>query len=863
MPPRTNAKRPISSYRHDSAERVNNPPAGLVNAANDPDAAPKRYAYDPHLDPQLVWAGKAERLSFDVPTVSLHEHERLDPRTIIEAVRRRNGDGQATQPSLFESDAENPPLREAIEFYAHPRNWSNRLVAGDSLLVMNSLIEKEALAGKVQMIYFDPPYGIKYGSNFQPFVNKRDVKDGDDADLTAEPEQIAAFRDTWELGIHSYLAYLRDRLLVARDLLTESGSIFVQIGDENVHLVRLLMDEVFGVDNSMGIITFRTHSPLGVKHLPHSYDYIVWYSKSRSAVKYRQLYVPKEYGEDTPFNFLEDAHGERHRSRETLKAVPEGSRIFRLSTLSSSGYTPSCIFPFDFEGKTYNLAQGKSWRTTEDGMKQLAISRRLYPTGNYLNFVQYHDDFSVMPINNNWGDTYTEMGKTYVVQTSEKIIARCMLMTTDPGDLVFDPTCGSGTTAVVAEQWGRRWITCDTSRVAVTLAKQRLMTALYDYYELAHPDEGVGSGFVYKTVPHITLGSIANNPDIREGMTRAEIDAAIARHAPQETLRDQPRIDASRKRVSGPFTVEAVPALFAHSVDDLVESAGVEEMDEEDAPPQWGAAWSGEASRQEEWRGELAKTGIRGKGGQLIRFARLEALPALRYLHADGHALPEEGDGGGRRVVVSFGPNHAPLERRQVEQAVQEARTLVPPPEIVVFAAFQFDAEAAKDIDETRWPNAALLKAQMNADLLTGDLKKKRASNESFWLVGQPDVEVETIAEGADAGKFRALVRGFDYYDARSGNLYPGGEEKIAMWLLDPDYDGRALYPRQAFFPMAGPNDGWARLARNLRAEIDESLIEAYRGTASLPFEAGPNRRVAVKIVDDRGIESLRALELG
>ena len=867
-------KRPIESYRHDSAARANNPPAGLVNAANDPDAAPKRYAFDPHLDPQLVWAGKAERTSFDVPTVSLHEHERIDPRSIIEAVRKRNGDAQADQPPLFESAAENPPLRQAVEFYAHPRNWSNRLVAGDSLLVMNSLIEKEALAGKVQMIYFDPPYGIKYGSNFQPFVHKRDVKDGDDNSLTAEPEQLAAFRDTWELGIHSYLAYLRDRLLVARELLTDSGSVFVQIGDENLHRVRAIMDEVFGIDNSMGIIAFRTHSPLGVKYLPQPYDYIVWYCKNRSMVKYHQLYVRKELGDDTPFNFLEDAQGERHRLRESAKTAPEGSRVFRLSTLSSSGFTPSCTFPFEFEGKTYELAQGKSWRTTMEGMQQLAASHRLYPTGNYLNFVQYHDDFSVMPINNNWSDTYTEMSKRYVVQTSETIVQRCMLMTTDPGDLVFDPTCGSGTTAFVAEQWGRRWITCDTSRVAVALAKQRLMTALYDYYELAHPSEGVGSGFVYKTIPHVTLGSIANNPDIREGMTRGEIDAAIARHAPQETLYDQPKVDASRRRVSGPFTVEAVPAVSALSVDELAgNSNDSDEFSAYSTPPPHISSLgnaapdsrSNEANRQEEWRGELAKTGIRGKAGQHLRFARLEPLPGFRRLHADGQTLPDaNGDGvASQRVVVSFGPDHAPLERRQVQDAVQEAQTLVPRPEIVLFAAFQFDPEAAKDIDETRWPGVALLKAQMNADLLTEDLKRKRASNESFWLVGQPDVEVETVAEGADAGKLRARIHGFDYYDTQSGNLYPGGKADIAMWLLDPDYDGRSLYPRQAFFPMAGPSDGWARLARNLRAEIDESLIEAYRGTESLPFEAGEHRRAAVKIVDARGVESLRVLDLG
>ena len=862
-------KRPIESYRHDSAARANNPPAGLVNAANDPDAAPKRYAFDPHLDPQLVWAGKAERTSFDVPTVSLHEHERIDPRSIIEAVRKRNGDAQADQPPLFESAAENPPLRQAVEFYAHPRNWSNRLVAGDSLLVMNSLIEKEALAGKVQMIYFDPPYGIKYGSNFQPFVHKRTVKDGDDKDLTAEPEPLAAFRDTWEIGIHSYLTYLRDRLLIARELLTDSGSIFVQIGDENVHFVRSLLDEVFGPSQFISQISFRTKIPLNAAHLPNISDHLVWYARDKSQVKFHRLFDNRETGDGTQFSSALLPDGRVVDASGLSDSEQGNARLFRLTDLMATGYTESCHFEFYLEGRRAYPNPSTSWKTTPEGMARLIQCNRVKWQKSVPRYVFYADDYPVMQVTSQWTDTQGAAGKVYAVQTATKIIQRCMLMTSDPGDLVFDPTCGSGTTAFVAEQWGRRWITCDTSRVAVTLAKQRLMTALYDYYELAHPDEGVGSGFVYKTVPHVTLGSIANNPDIREGMTRGEIDAAIARHAPQETLYDQPKIDAGRRRVSGPFTVEAVPAVSALSVDELADMADFppDPDSEDDAPAESVAVAprSGEANRQEEWRGELAKTGIRGKAGQHLRFARLEPLPGFRRLHADGQTLPDaNGDGAAsQRAVVSFGPDHAPLERRQVQDAVQEAQTLVPRPEIVLFAAFQFDPEAAKDIDETRWPGVALLKAQMNADLLTEDLKRKRASNESFWLVGQPDVEVETIADGADAGKLRARIHGFDYYDTQSGNLYPGGKADIAMWLLDPDYDGRSLYPRQAFFPMAGATDGWARLARNLRAEIDESLIEAYRGTESLPFEAGEHRRAAVKIVDARGVESLRVLDLG
>jgi adenine-specific DNA-methyltransferase len=398
--------------------------------------------------------------------------------------------------------------------------------------------------------------------------------------------------------------------------------------------------------------------------------------------------------------------------------------------------------------------------------------------------------------------------------------------------LVFDPTCGSGTTAYVAEQWGRRWITCDTSRVALTLAKQRLMIAVFDYYQLAHPEEGVDSGFVYKTIPHITLKSVANN----EPPT-------------QEILCDQPFTEKHRVRVTGPFTVEAVPAPAVKPLADL-ETAG--------RPADASIARSGETQRQGGWRDELLKTGIRGKGGQRVAFSRVEPLPGTRWLHADAETKEDKP----QRVVVSFGPEHAPLEQRQVELALGEAETLRPKPRIVVFAAFQFDPEAAKDIDETNWPGVTLLKVQMNADLVTEDLKKKRASNESFWLIGQPDVELEKIATGAHKGKYRVTVNGFDYYNTTTGVIESGGADKIAMWMLDPDYDGRSLFPRQVFFPMAGEGDGWAKLARNLRAEIDTTLIEAYRGTVSLSFEAGKHKQTAVKIVDARGIESLKLIDL-
>jgi len=481
----------------------------------------------------------------------------------------------------------------------------------------------------------------------------------------------------------------------------------------------------------------------------------------------------------------------------------------------------------------------------------LAKAGRIQEAKNQIQYIRFFEDFSVQPITNLWTDT-TQAGfiddKLYAVQTITKVIERCLLMTTDPGDLVLDPTCGSGTTAFVAEQWGRRWITCDTSRIAITLAKQRLMTALFDYYELAHPEEGVSSGFRYRTVPHITLKSIANNPEIKEGMSRREIDAAIKKYADQETLYDQPFIDNSKARVTGPFTVEAVPAP---SVKPLMEI-------ESDQPADASISRSGETLRQSEWRDEILKTGIRARSGEKILFSRVEPLQGTHWLHAQAETredIPQ-------KAVISFGPEHAPLEQRQVALAIEESLSLVPKPKVIIFAAFEFDPEAAKDIDETNWPGITLLKAKMSEDLLTEDLKKKRASNDSFWLIGQPDILLERIKEGENKGKYRVEVLGFDYYNPRTGTVDSGGAERIAMWMLDTDYDGRSLFPRQIFFPMSGPKDGWSRLARNLKAEIDEELIQAYHGRVSLPFELGPHERIAVKIVDDRGIESLRLMDV-
>lgn len=828
--------RDIEAYTHDDKKRTNNPPVGMAQHDKAEEKV-KTYQFDPHLDPTLQWAGKAEGMSFDVPTSSIHIHESIKPHSIIARVMKEYSDVEAGQVrgqmGLFEAETPAERMRrrrESIEFYQHGVNWTNRMIAGDSLVIMNSLLEKEGMAGQVQMVYIDPPYGIKYGSNFQPFVDKRDVKDKKDDDLSQEPEMIKAFRDTWELGIHSYLSYLRDRLLLARELLADSGSVFVQISDENVHHVRELCDELFGVENFVSQIFFQKTGGFNPKYLSNIGDHLIWYAKDKKQLKYRQLLLFKnkpDFG-DPNYTWIELPDGSDRKmsmdERMGRTQIPNGARIFRYGPLQSSG-SASEPQPFEFDGKTYYPAPNNHWKTTLQGLERLKKKGLLLKTGNNIAWKLHWDNYPAMNLANVWLDTqsggFGDSG-IYVVQTTNKVIQRCMLMATDPGDLVLDITCGSGTTAVVAEQWGRRWITCDTSRVAITLAKQRLMTATFDYYKLAHEEQGVGSGFVYKTVPHITLKSIANN----------EIPAT-------ETRYDQPEIDKTKVRITGPFTIEALPAPVVKPLDDI------------------GDAEEDYSAKQTDWRDQLLATGIMGRGGDRLEFSRVEALSGTKFLQAEAETKEETP----RRAVICFAGETKPLDSRMVAMAMDEVERLRPAPKLVIFAAFQFDPEAAKDIDEYIYPGVTVLKAQMNTDLMTEDLKKKRSSDQSFWLVGQPDVEL--IRDGRSKRKFKVKVNGFDYYDVKKGTVESGSTSRIAMWMLDTDYDGMCIEPKQVFFPMGGKKDGWNKLAKTLRAEIDPDLIEKYAGNESLWFMAEPNTRIAVKIIDDRGIESLKVIRIG
>jgi adenine-specific DNA-methyltransferase len=769
----------VDAIKHKD-RRANIPTEELRDFVAEDEHAPRTMLYprDPSLDPQLVWRGKDEQDAADlaVPVVPIYIQEKIHPQALVDDLlagarqRRAAAAGpQEQQLDLFADFNGIEDFDRKVEFYQHESHWTNRMILGDSLLVMASLAEKEGLKGQVQCIYLDPPYGIKFGSNWQVSTRKRDVKDGKIEDATREPEQIRAFRDTWKLGIHSYLAYLRDRLVVARELLTETGSIFVQIGDENVHVVRCVMDEVFGSENFIATIAFQKTSYATSDTIPTITDFLLWAAKKREQMKMRKLFFSRVAEPSTD----DDKGGEGE--------VSPTSGAFQSRDLASAG-PGSTTFDYEFEGKRYHPGANRHWKTTREGLDRLVAAERLFAARNSLRYKRSLTDFPWTEYTNVWTDTVVgsfHEDKLYVVQTSPKVTARCLLMATDPGDLVLDPTCGSGTTACVAEQWGRRWITCDTSRVALALARNRIMAARYPYYLLSDSPEGIDKeaeltgqrpppyptegdirkGFVYKRVPHVTLKSIANNPDIREGMTRAEIDAAIARHAESEMLYDQPYADNRRIRVSGPFTVESLsPHRVLPAADDNCDGSVSEQ----------------EARKQQDFAHmileNLRKAGVQNtRRGERLKFETLEPL-AGRWLHAAGTYTEhpdkpatdadaaQEDAGVVRRVAVSIGPEHGTVGPAQVKEAAKEAVQGVGY-DVLIVCGFAFDPHVAEEAK--RYGKLTVLPAKMNPDLAMADaLLKNTGAGNLFMVFGEPDVLVDSDEWIVDNAGRRIVRRG-------------------------------------------------------------------------------------------------------
>ena len=812
---------PVEALRH-TDRRANIPTNELRGLLADDERTPKQMLYprDPSLDPQLVWKGKDEQDASDleVPVVPVYIQEKIQPRVIIENLRQTAAAGEPEPELTLFDDFNGIAFEDLVDFYQHDQNWANRLILGDSLLVMTSLAEKEGLRGKVQTIYVDPPYGIKFGSNWQVSTRKREVSDGKLTDITRQPEQIRAFRDTWELGIHSYLTYLRDRLVIARDLLNDAGSIFVQIGDANVHLVRSLLDEVFGSDNFVSLITFKKTSSGTGDYLAGTADFILWYGKNRENLKFRNLYLDKEVGGQGggQYTRVEEADGtrramtlEERRSNE----LPADSRVFRLDNLTSQsagrekGEGAASWFEVRLNDRAFTPPATARWKTNQPGMDRLSAAGRLMPAGNTLCYVRYIDDFPVFPIANVWDDTVISgFGdpKLYVVQTLTKVIERCILMTSDPGDLVLDPTCGSGTTAVAAEKWGRRWITTDTSRVALALTRTRLMATRYPWFQLSDASD-VRHGFVCRTVPHVTLKSIAHNPDIGEGMSREAVEQAINRHAEQETLYDQPQEDRKKVRVSGPFTVESLSphrTLEASDADSEVANSGVEFV----------------PTILE----NLRKAGVQNTVKQEhLRFEWLDPYPGV-WVHARGAFT--DADGSERTVAVSVGPEYGTVDADQVREAAKEASKGAGT-DLLLVCAFAFDAtagETAKEFqpsDGSGWAVAAqerklgklrVLLVRMNPDLAMGaELLKKTGAGNLFMVFGEPDVEIRHIEDGL----VQVEIRGVDVYDPTTGQVRSSSTDDIACWFIDTNYNEESFFVREAYFTGAGDPYGSLRKA--------------------------------------------------
>jgi adenine-specific DNA-methyltransferase len=870
---KANSAKKVESTKHKD-KRKNIPTEELRDFVKEDEKAPKKVLYprDPSLDPQLVWKGKDEQDAKDleVPSVPIYIQEKIQPRAIVEDIKAYAAK-ESDIPDLF-ADFNNIEFEDLIEFYQHEQNWSNRMILGDSLQVMTSLAEKEGLKGKVQMVYIDPPYGIKFGSNWQVSTRKRDVKDGKAEDAVRQPEQVKAFRDTWKLGIHSYLAYLRDRLVAARELLTETGACFVQIGDENVHLVRNILDEVFGSDNFCRLIPFAKTASTATSLISEEFDYLLWYAKDISRVKYHQLYLEKQIGTFKSYKYIESPDGIEYRTltneeKENPNLIPNGWRVMQISYLASQDPGKPEERIYNYEGKDYDCGPSKHWKTTNpDGLNRLAYARRLLGLASQLNYKRYLDDFKATQLTNSWTDTgsagYSSADpKVYVVQTDSLIVQRCLLMSTDPGDIVFDPTCGSGTTAYVAEQWGRRWITTDTSRVSLALARTRLMSARYPYYYLTDSPEGIEKeaevtgqtlkaelpkttgdikkGFVYKKVPHVTLKSIANNPDIEEGMSREEIDTTIARYADTEILYDQPYEDNKRLRVTGPFTVESLSPHRVLAAD-------------EDRPASEAEGKKADTNGQfiNTIIENLKKAGIQNTiKKERLKFDRLEPYAGV-WIQATGEYTEKD---EAKRVAVAIGPEHGTVGPDLVKEAAKEAVQGVGF-DLLIVCGFAFDPHVSEEAK--RYGELTILPARMNPDLAMGDeLLKKTGSGNLFMVFGEPDIDIRK-----KNGKITLKIKGLDIYDPTTGEIRSNSTDDIACWFLDTNYNGESFFVRHAYF--TGADRPYEKLKKALRAEIDEAAWSSLYATESRPFDKPETGKIAIKVINHYGDEVLKVFEV-
>jgi adenine-specific DNA-methyltransferase len=919
----------VATVNHPDAKRKNIPSAEQQSVIQQEHSQPKtlRYPRNTDLDPQLVWRGKDEQDWSDlvVHAPPLYIQEKVHSKALIDDLLRqtkesRYDDGNVT-PDLFADFNGIPKGADKTEFYAHDQNWTNRMILGDSLQVMASLAEREGLRGKVQCIYFDPPYGIKFNSNFQWSTTSRDVKDGKADHITREPEQVKAFRDTWRDGIHSYLTYLRDRLTVARDLLTDSGSIFVQIGDENVHRVRALMDEVFGEDNFAGQIAFRKTGAFESTLLGQTTDYLLWFGKHKGSMKYRQPLKPKTFDEGSGqyYKWVETPDGTQRSltkaERDDLTLLPAGSKLFLMSPLSSAGPSGN-PFDFTFEGTTYTCDSGSHWKTTAKGLSNLRFSGRLNGAGKRIYYVRYLDDFAVSPFDNVWADTVAggySGSSIYVVQTSAKVIQRCLLMATDPGDLVLDPTCGSGTTATVAEQWGRRWITIDTSRVALALARARIMGARYPFYLLADSREGqakeaevtrtapssqpvqgnIRHGFVYERVPHITLKSIANNAEIdviwdqwqaKLEPLREKLNAALKQswqewEIPRESAAQWP--DAAKKlhadwwqaRIARQQEIDksiAAKAEFEYLYDKpyddkkkvrvagpfTVESLsphrmlGVDEDDELiDTLKENAAEYGAKQSFPQMILENLKTAGVQ----QAHKEDRI-TFNSLVPWPGEGSVIAEgcylEGDTE-KRAGIFVGPEFGTVQRSDLVEAARECGDAGF--DVLIACAFNYEAHATEFSKLGRIP---VLKARMNADLHMAEDLKNTGKGNLFVIFGEPDI---TLINEKD-GKLRVKVNGVDVFKPQTGKVESSSVDEIACWFVDTDYNEESFFVRHAYF--LGANDPYSALKTTLKAEINAEAWATLNSDTSRAFERPKQGRIAVKVINHLGDEVMKVFRV-